>query len=42
MQKVLIEPGENLMPMMQFSVAPWRVLDEEHLKAVQKSIAVRT
>jgi hypothetical protein len=42
MQKVLIEPGENLMPMMQFSVAPWRVLDAEHLKAVQKSIAVRT
>lgn len=31
-----------LMPMMQFSVAPWRVLDAEHLKAIQKSIAVRT
>jgi hypothetical protein len=28
--------------MMQFSVAPWCVLDAEHLKAVQKSIAVRT
>ena len=25
-----------LMPMMQFSVAPWRILDEEHLAAVVK------
>lgn len=25
-----------LMPMMQFSVAPWRILSEENLKAVQK------
>lgn len=32
----------DLMPMMQFSVAPWRVLDAEHLKAVQKSIVIRT
>ena len=31
-----------LMPMMQFSVAPWRVLDAEHLKAIQKAIAIRT
>jgi alpha-glucosidase (family GH31 glycosyl hydrolase) len=31
-----------LMPMMQFSVAPWRVLDAEHLKAIQKSIGIRT
>ncbi len=30
-----------LMPMMQFSVAPWRVLDKEHLEAVQKAVAVR-
>jgi alpha-glucosidase len=30
-----------LMPMMQFSVAPWRVLDSIHLEAVQKAIAVR-
>jgi alpha-glucosidase len=30
-----------LMPMMQFSVAPWRVLDEKHLAAVKKSIAIR-
>jgi alpha-glucosidase len=30
-----------LMPMMQFSVAPWRVLDAEHLIAVKKAAAVR-
>jgi len=30
-----------LMPMMQFSVAPWRILDEEHLKAIQKAIKIR-
>lgn len=30
-----------LMPMMQFSVAPWRVLDERHLAAVKKSVAIR-
>jgi len=30
-----------LMPMMQFSVAPWRVLDEEHLNAVKKAVAIR-
>jgi alpha-glucosidase len=32
---------QALMPMMQFSVAPWRVLDESHLKAVIKAIGVR-
>ena len=32
---------QALMPMMQFSVAPWRVLDEPHLKAVIKAIKVR-
>jgi alpha-glucosidase len=31
-----------LMPMMQFSVAPWRVLDNGHLEAVKKSIATRS
>ena len=31
-----------LMPMMQFSVAPWRVLDAAHLAAVKKSVAIRT
>lgn len=30
-----------LMPMMQFSVAPWRILDDTHLEAVKKSIALR-
>jgi alpha-glucosidase len=30
-----------LMPMMQFSVAPWRVLDAEHLKAVNKAVQLR-
>jgi alpha-glucosidase (family GH31 glycosyl hydrolase) len=31
-----------LMPMMQFSVAPWRVLDDAHLQAVKKAVAVRS
>lgn len=30
-----------LMPMMQFSVAPWRVLDQKHLDAVKKSVKLR-
>jgi alpha-glucosidase len=30
-----------LMPMMQFSVAPWRVLDAEHLAAVKQATALR-
>ena len=30
-----------LMPMMQFSVAPWRILDEEHLKAVDHAVEIR-
>jgi alpha-glucosidase len=30
-----------LMPMMQFSLAPWRVLDEAHLKAVKHSVEIR-
>ena len=30
-----------LMPMMQFSVAPWRVLDKPHLDAVLKAVRVR-
>jgi len=32
---------QALMPMMQFSLAPWRVLDAEHLAAVKKAVAVR-
>lgn len=30
-----------LMPMMQFSVAPWRILDAPHLAAVKKAVATR-
>lgn len=30
-----------LMPMMQFSVAPWRILDKEHLAAVKKAVLLR-
>ncbi len=30
-----------LMPMMQFSVAPWRILDDEHLSAVKNAIELR-
>ncbi|HLO59669.1 MAG TPA: glycoside hydrolase family 31 protein [Bacteroidales bacterium] len=29
------------MPMMQFSVAPWRVLDSLHFNAVKQAIAIR-
>ncbi len=31
-----------LMPMMQFSVAPWRVLDSAHFGAVKKAVALRS
>ena len=31
-----------LMPMMQFSVAPWRILDKAHLDAVKKAIVIRS
>ena len=30
-----------LMPMMQFSVAPWRILDAQHLNAVKKAVSIR-
>ena len=30
-----------LAPMMQFSVAPWRVLDAAHLDAVKRAVALR-
>lgn len=30
-----------LMPMMQFSVAPWRVLDKTHLEAVKSAVQIR-
>lgn len=31
-----------LMPMMQFSVAPWRILDKQHFDAVKRSVEYRT
>lgn len=42
-QNILVRSAQihSLMPMMQFSVAPWRVLDERHLDAVKKSIRIR-
>ncbi|MFV0539643.1 MAG: glycoside hydrolase family 31 protein [Aestuariibaculum sp.] len=30
-----------LMPMMQFSVAPWRILDKEHFEAIKKTVKLR-
>jgi len=30
-----------LMPMMQFSVAPWRVLDPKYFRAVKKAVQIR-
>jgi alpha-glucosidase len=30
-----------LMPMMQFSAAPWRVLDKNHFDAVKKAVDIR-
>lgn len=30
-----------LMPMMQFSVAPWRILDQPHLAAVKAAVELR-
>lgn len=30
-----------LMPMMQFSAAPWRILDLEHLEAIKKAVEIR-
>ena len=32
---------QALIPMMQFSVAPWRILDKEHLDAISKSVTLR-
>jgi alpha-glucosidase len=31
-----------LMPMMQFSVAPWRILDEAHLQAIKDAVKIRS
>lgn len=42
-QEIIVRSAQThaLMPMMQFSVAPWRVLDKEHLDAVLKSVKIR-
>ncbi|MEO8765552.1 MAG: glycoside hydrolase family 31 protein [Ginsengibacter sp.] len=31
----------TLLPMMQFSVAPWRILDSGHLNAIKRTVALR-
>ena len=33
---------QALMPMMQFSVAPWRVLDKNHFESVKNTVKLRT
>ncbi|MCF7804356.1 MAG: glycoside hydrolase family 31 protein [Candidatus Marinimicrobia bacterium] len=42
-QELIVRSAQThaLMPMMQFSVAPWRVLDRDHLKAVKKAVDLR-
>ncbi len=42
-QELLVRSAQchALMPMMQFSVAPWRVLDQSHLRAIVKAVKVR-
>ncbi|TDE45551.1 glycoside hydrolase [Flavobacterium rhamnosiphilum] len=42
-QKLIVRSAQvhALMPMMQFSVAPWRILDTEHLNATKEVVALR-
>ncbi|MET0636536.1 MAG: glycoside hydrolase family 31 protein [Chitinophagaceae bacterium] len=42
-QELIVRSAQShaLMPMMQFSVAPWRVLDTIHLKAVKSAVGIR-
>jgi alpha-glucosidase len=42
-QELVVRSAQShaLMPMMQFSVAPWRVLDAAHLKAVHHAVQLR-
>lgn len=42
-QKLIVRSAQvhALMPMMQFSVAPWRILDPVHLQAVNESVKLR-
>ena len=42
-QKMVVRSAQvhALMPMMQFSVAPWRILDSLHLDAIKTAIKLR-
>jgi alpha-glucosidase (family GH31 glycosyl hydrolase) len=42
-QELLVRSAQcqALMPMMQFSVAPWRVLDQAHMQAVLNAVQAR-
>ncbi len=42
-QKLIVRSAQvhALMPMMQFSVAPWRILDSAHLLAVKDAVKLR-
>jgi alpha-glucosidase (family GH31 glycosyl hydrolase) len=42
-QKLIVRSAQcsALMPMMQFSVAPWRILDTTHLSAVKQAVQLR-
>ena len=42
-QKLIVRSAQcsALMPMMQFSVAPWRILDSAHFDAVKKVVKAR-
>lgn len=42
-QKLIVRSAQcsGLMPMMQFSVAPWRILDSVHLNAVKEVVKAR-
>lgn len=42
-QEIIVRSAQihALMPMIQFSLAPWRVLDKEHYDAVLKAVNIR-
>lgn len=42
-QELIVRSAQShaLMPMMQFSVAPWRILDKPYLEAVKKAVELR-
>jgi alpha-glucosidase len=43
-QELIVRSAQThaLMPMMQFSVAPWRILDKKHLAIVKKAAELHT